>query len=85
MEDIRTIIVGFNVEGDDIGHHIREHEETRCLLEGLLTIIDDVENRSQDFIHALYVLDEGGQLGEDEEDTRHVVVPTGLFKFSLDF
>lgn len=59
MEDILTIIIGPDVEGDDISHHIGEHEEAGCLLDGLLSIIDNVEDRSQDFIHTLHVFHEG--------------------------
>jgi hypothetical protein len=59
MEDVLAIIVRLDVEGDDIGHHIGEHEETGRLLDLLFPNVDDVEDGSQDLIHALHVVDEG--------------------------
>lgn len=44
MELALFIFMVFDVEVDDIAHHIRKHEEASCLLDELARTIHHVEN-----------------------------------------
>ncbi len=61
----------------DIAHHVVEHEETGGFLNGCCWIpigIEQVENRSQDFIHTLNIGDIGVQSCKDKQNSSHIVI-----------
>lgn len=79
MNAVLSFIECFDVELDEIGHDVIEHEEAGSLIDHLLlAVVDQIEDGSQYFIHTLHVGRLGVELGVDEKYTRHVVIPIRL-------
>ena len=68
------------MEFDDVANGVVEHIEARSFfyLVGAFVDIDEVEERCQDLVHALNILNLGVQTGVNIQNPSHIVVPVGL-------
>lgn len=57
MDPVLSLIEIFDVEFEEVAHDVVEHEKTRCFLHrSFVAVVEEVENRSEDLVHALDVL-----------------------------
>ena len=75
-----TFIQIFNVQFDDVAYRTVEHVEAGGLLYhvGRFCYIDKVEDRSENLIHSLDVLNSRVKLGVNIKDASHIVIPVCL-------
>lgn len=57
MDPVLSLIEIFDVEFEEVAHDVVKHEETCGFLHrSFVAVVEEVENRSEDLVHALDVL-----------------------------
>lgn len=79
---ILSLIKCFNIKLDEICHYVVEHKEAGSLINNsFLALVDQIKDRSKDFIHPLHVACPRVKFGINKEYSSHVVVPIGFLLF----
>ena len=65
----------FDVHLNDITHNVVEHEKTGSFLD--VSLADEIEDRSDDFIHALHILNFRVEPCKNKKYSCNIVVPKG--------
>lgn len=84
VDTILWLVQVLNVELDNVAYGVIKHEETRSLLywcRGLSSWISQVKDWRQDFVHTLYIQYSRVELGINEQDPWHVVIPIAFSLF----
>mgnify|MGYP006910359627 CR=1 FL=1 len=75
MNSILSLIEVFDIELEQIAHHVIKHEEASSFLYPFFSpVIEQIENGSQYFVHSLNVLRPWIYLCENKEDAGHIVI-----------
>lgn len=80
IDPILTLIKILDMQLQYITNRTIEHVEAWRLLNLIRRFADvnQIEDRRQNLVHSLHILDSGVELGVDVEDAGHVVVAVGL-------
>ena len=82
MDPVLPFVEVLDVQLKEVAHDVVEHEEAGCLLDfALVLVVQEVENGSDDFVHALHVLGPRVHLCKDVENPSHVVKTIGFALF----
>jgi hypothetical protein len=64
-----------DVHLNNVTHDIVEHEKACGFLD--VSLADEIEDRGDNLVHALYILNFRIQSREDKKYSRHVIIPEG--------
>lgn len=78
MNPIFSSIEIFNVKFEKVAHDVIEHKKASSFLDGaFLSVVHEIKDWSQDFVHSLDVLCPWVHFSKDKQDSSHVIVPIG--------
>jgi hypothetical protein len=78
VDSVFSSVKIFDVELEQVAHDVVEHKKTSSFLNGaLLSVVDQIENWSQDLVHSLYVLCSWVYFSKDKQNSSHVIVSIG--------